>query len=748
MRIRTASVAVGLLASGLLAAAPTPLGNSRELFVDEQLIESRNNVSLKLHEPVPREITLSYDQPHEGNVTCYTTIFKDGDRYRMYYDGAHYTLFGIIGNARKQHPEFTCMAESSDGLSWKRPVFNAVEYEGSKANNILPVENRWTHCFTPFKDTNPECPPEERYKAVAFDHGTPKQLFGFVSPDGINWKLVQPEPIITDGDFDSQNLAFYDNQRGCYVAYYRKNNNRVRGIMTATSRDFRKWTPGEPISCGGSEKNTHFYTNAIMRYERAPRFLVGFPMLFEENRLHPGNWGAGVGDGGFMSSRDGRNFKLFNEAFLRPGLNRERWFNRCNYAAWGMVQTPGEFPGSPDELSLYYSEGYSEGREVRLRRCTLRLDGFVSAHADAGGGTLLTRPVTFTATPADQLKPAPENHTFLPLTIDRTDKVRHFGEKVLRVSRPIALELPDTRTLGESATFAVQTDALSRGGERRFFSAFDKRPGAGRFCFHIYLAPKPDLYQYSLIRCEYIPAGRAEFRGEEFEKLIQARGDHHFAATYENGKIRLYIDGRQVAENPNPKPLPLNFKLGNLRFGNDYAPNGLVNSPFIGYADDILVLKRALSPQEIAELATKGAAKTLDLNREHGMLYTMETDSGNTLTDQLAADGRQDARFPSLHSWGETMLLLNCSTAARGSIRVELQDAGTGKAIPGFSLEECDPIYDDAIERIVSWNGNSELKALAGRPIRILYELKDADLYAYRFGQPEQDSSRTTQAQP
>jgi hypothetical protein len=245
------------------------------------------------------------------------------------------------------------------------------------------------------------------------------------------------------------------------------------------------------------------------------------------------------------------------------------------------------------------------------------------------------------------------------------------------------------------------------------------------------------MYKYSLVRCFYTPVGKAEFKGEEFEKLIASRRDHHFAATYENGKIRLYIDGKQVAENKTVKPLPLDFTLGNLRFGNDYAPNGLLNSLFIGYADDILVLKRALSAQEIKKLAEQGAEKTLDLSRDAGMLYTMESDLGVPLNDVLKADGEQKADFPSLLPWSETMLLLNCSTAARGSIRVELQDAATGKAIPGFSLNDCDVIYDDAIERIVSWHGNSELKSLAGRPIRILYELKDADLYAYRFGQPK-----------
>jgi hypothetical protein len=113
----------------------------------------------------------------------------------------------------------------------------------------------------------------------------------------------------------------------------------------------------------------------------------------------------------------------------------------------------------------------------------------------------------------------------------------------------------------------------------------------------------------------------------------------------------------------------------------------------------------------------------------------METEKGVPLIDRLASDGQQNATFPSRLPWGKTMLLLNCSTSARGSIRVELQDAETGKAIPGYSLDDCDVIYDDSIDRIVSWKGQSDISALAGKPIRILYELQDADVFSYRFGQ-------------
>ena len=77
-------------------------------------------------------------------------------------------------------------------------------------------------------------------------------------------------------------------------------------------------------------------------------------------------------------------------------------------------------------------------------------------------------------------------------------------------------------------------------------------------------------------------------------------------------------------------------------------------------------------------------------------------------------------------------LQINYSTSAAGGIRVEIQDAG-GAAIPGFSLADCPEIIGDEIERIVRWKGSDNLGALAGKPIRLRFVMKDADLFALRF---------------
>ena len=44
---------------------------------------------------------------------------------------------------------------------------------------------------------------------------------------------------------------------------------------------------------------------------------------------------------------------------------------------------------------MYATEGRRSGPGTRLRRFTFRVDGFVSVHASAAGGRLLTRPLVF-----------------------------------------------------------------------------------------------------------------------------------------------------------------------------------------------------------------------------------------------------------------------------------------------------------------------------------------------------------------
>ncbi|MCB1093697.1 MAG: hypothetical protein KDL87_19310, partial [Verrucomicrobiae bacterium] len=216
------------------AAEPVDIGSRLELMVDDSLIESQSeNARFELHHPTPREIVFTYDKPWEGSGCGYQSIFKDGDKYRMYYKAWHLDV-----QEKKLGPNnsnFTCYAESDDGIHWRKPDLGLHEFQGSKSNNLI-LTGRGTHNFTAFKDSNPACPPEARYKALGGTGGVGKGLLYFRSADGIHWEMAQDAPVITEGAFDSQNLAFWDSHRGEYRAYWRIFSTGVRAIRTATSK--------------------------------------------------------------------------------------------------------------------------------------------------------------------------------------------------------------------------------------------------------------------------------------------------------------------------------------------------------------------------------------------------------------------------------------------------------------------------------------------------------------------------------
>ena len=164
------------------AEQPEDIGGRRELFVDKHLVDVvKGDVELRLNKPVAHEVVMIHDKPWEGNTCGYHTIFKDGHLYRMYYRG-----WGHDDKTQRQlHPAVVCYAESRDGIHWSRPSLGLVVFNGSKDNNII-LEGLGSHNFTPFKDTNPDCPPQARYKAVARGEGDDnKKLFAFQSADAI-----------------------------------------------------------------------------------------------------------------------------------------------------------------------------------------------------------------------------------------------------------------------------------------------------------------------------------------------------------------------------------------------------------------------------------------------------------------------------------------------------------------------------------------------------------------------------------
>ena len=411
---------VMLMAPAIWAQEPIEIGSRLELLVDDALIGAMSGgLRLQLHRPTPREIVFETDAPWEGNACGYQSVFQDGDVYRLYYHGLHYRMSGPPAQALEEHPWVLCYAESDDGIHWRRPELGLLEFAGSKDNNIILTPDAVAQVggdpahTAAFLDANPDCPADERYKIIIVG-SKPRGLYVLKSADGIRFSLMNTEPFMTEGAFDSQNLAFWDSVRGEYREYHRGFKDGIRDIMTSTSKDLLRFSQPQWLQYPGAPRE-HLYTNTIHPYYRAPHIFIGFPARYTDRgwldsvldlpglderlaraRSHT-RFATAITDAVFMASRDGLAFKRWPEAFIRPGpRQRESWVYGDNYPFWGLIQTRSPLADSPDELSIYATEGYWEGTSTSIRRYALRIDGFVSATAPLSGGELVTRPLVFT----------------------------------------------------------------------------------------------------------------------------------------------------------------------------------------------------------------------------------------------------------------------------------------------------------------------------------------------------------------
>ncbi len=78
-------------------------------------------------------------------------------------------------------------------------------------------------------------------------------------------------------------------------------------------------------------------------------------------------------------------------------------------------------------------------------------------------------------------------------------------------------------------------------------------------------------------------------------------------------------------------------------------------------------------------------------------------------------------------------LALNIDTGAIGFAQVGLLDQG-GKPIPGFGVDDCVYINGDFIDTEVEWLGKgSDVSALAGRPVQLVFQMRGTKLYSMQF---------------
>jgi len=266
---------------------------------------------------------------------------------------------------------------------------------------VLAGQPPFSHNFAPFLDTRPGVSSDERFKALA---GTSASgLHVFASGDGLRWRRWREGSVLTQGAFDSQNVAFWSESEHCYAAYFRTWTGGAfagyRTISRATSPDLVHWSGPAEMSFGDTPRE-HLYTSQTHPYFRAPHIYLATPMRFMPGRkvltseqAHAlgveAGYASDAADAVLMATRGGNRYtRLFMEALIRPGNDLGNWASRAGLTALGIV------PTGPAEISLYKQAHYAQA-SAHLIRYALRTDGFVSVNARYRGGELVTKPLVF-----------------------------------------------------------------------------------------------------------------------------------------------------------------------------------------------------------------------------------------------------------------------------------------------------------------------------------------------------------------
>lgn len=346
---------------------PVKVGSTRQLFIDDLLIESSNGLTRTIH-PVrkhPKNPLIVPEKPWEGkSVLLYGSVIRDPEtqKFRMWY---------LAWGKHINQPSFVCYAESDDGINWIKPNLGIHEYEGSKENNI--VMPAWSQTTVLFDPTDPD--PSKRYKAVLRLNG----IRAFFSADGFHWE--DAGNIIEQG-YDGTTVH-WDPVGRQWIAMVKifKEGKRARGY--AESKDFLNWTDTYYMATVDEKDlpGDQMYAIYMFHYESA---YFGLLRMYHTST-----------DRVDIQLLTSRNAKQWNRDIRTPFIPNSEDDEAWDYANNAVPSSPPIKVG--DELWFYYSsrntlhdtipnDGY-----IGLGK--IRVDGMMSMDSGSGGGILTTQPV-------------------------------------------------------------------------------------------------------------------------------------------------------------------------------------------------------------------------------------------------------------------------------------------------------------------------------------------------------------------
>jgi hypothetical protein len=406
-----------LTAGAAHAASPFDVGSRAQLFVDQVLVRTADNVAFTLHpaKKHPKNPLVKADRPWEGwRLEIYGSVIYDEDErlFKMWY----------IGEAPDYFPNYaTLYATSKDGIAWDKPLAGTIPCPKVAKHNA--VANACLLASVIKDRADPD--PARRYKMICWIQEPPGYRT-MVSPDGLHWTQLSKEPICPEGDVIT---GYYDRMRQLYVAFPKlggvvMGHNR-RCFWLITSKDFINWTKPELIFAPDLRDDagclariaevrpildvpddpklmrTEFY--GIGAYQ-AESCTLAFPWVFTiNNDARYGNQ-EGPGELQLAVSRD---LVHWERPFRVPCVPRGA------IGSWdcGFFTCAAEAIRVGDEIRLYYgASNYTHGTPCLYRAegtgrrtkfnasiglATWKLDRFVSVDAPAEGGTLTTVPIVF-----------------------------------------------------------------------------------------------------------------------------------------------------------------------------------------------------------------------------------------------------------------------------------------------------------------------------------------------------------------
>ncbi|MFP4028143.1 MAG: hypothetical protein ACLFWL_10155 [Candidatus Brocadiia bacterium] len=386
---------------------PINIGNRKQLFVDDALIEKSSALELTMNPPhrtsnplIQKDRPWEQGGPSSGIWRMNSCVLPENDTIRLWYES--------MGDDYRH----TCYAESTDGVNFTKPELGLVEVDGSKDNNI--VQSGPIGGGTIWMD--PHAPDEERYRTLRKTRPG-GQLGLYSSPDGLRWETTR---MYTIGSCDTQSVAFWDPAYDSYVLYTRlwidsnDRRERYRTHRRLTSEDLSKWVDDRVVlEADGDDLLAPIKTNRpAMDYYGGGVFKYpdqnGIYFMLAQAYWHWQRWEEGkrsdqpaTTDVRLFASRDGRHFS-------RPGGKRP--FMRLGPAGQFDSMAVWAMPNpviTDDEVWIYYAGSNKDhdhnidpatpsGEHIgAISRVVMRLDGFVSADASYTGGEILTVPLRF-----------------------------------------------------------------------------------------------------------------------------------------------------------------------------------------------------------------------------------------------------------------------------------------------------------------------------------------------------------------